>query len=245
LAASSETAAKATPAFEARAITKYFGRTAVLRAVNVSLFPAKSHVIFGGNGAGKSTLLRIAATILAPSSGELFYEGRALESLGDRARSRIGLVSHDSFLYPDLTVRENLAFAARLYGIDETERVPAAIEWAELDWKAGAAARSLSRGMTQRLAIARTLLHQPSLLLLDEPYTGLDTYSADRLTSKLRSLVESGITLLLTTHDIERGCALADHVFVMERGGIVHDEPGPVSTETVRTQLAEARSARF
>lgn len=228
-------------ALEARALTKHFGRRAVLRSLDLALEAGRCHVLFGRNGAGKSTFLRLAATIVSPSSGELLYEGETLERLGNGARARIGLVSHESHLYPDLTVRENLEFAARLYGLGDSAGVSEAIEWAGLDLETHAAVRSLSRGMTQRLAVARTLLHRPRLLLLDEPYTGLDTHSADRLTERLRALAGEGTTLVLATHDLERGAALADRVLVMEAGRVVYDARGPVTADAVQKRLAEAR----
>jgi heme exporter protein A len=224
-------------AFAARKLTKRFGRTTVLKEIDLDLEAGICHALFGRNGAGKSTLLAVAATLLRPSAGELFYDGHPLEELEESVRKRIGLVSHQSFVYPDLTVLENLEFYARVYGVDDG--IEAALAWAELDLRRHSPARSLSRGMLQRLAIARALLHRPRLLLLDEPFTGLDTISVDRLTRLLDEL-KGATTVLLTTHDIELGVALADRILVMEGGRIAFDATGGTAIE-VRRVLIEIR----
>lgn len=225
------------PALEAKRLTKRFGRSAVLREINIALEPNRCHALFGRNGAGKSTFLSIAATLLKPSSGELLYDGESLPELGERVRRRIGLVSHQSFTYPDLSVEENLQFYARLYGI--AGKIDEALAWADLDLRRRSPVRSLSRGMLQRLAIARALLHEPRLLLLDEPYTGLDALSAERLSEKLLDL-KSRTTIVLTTHDIERGVSVADRMLVMEAGRIAFDATGGTAEE-VRRVLLEVR----
>ncbi|HXV62581.1 MAG TPA: ABC transporter ATP-binding protein [Vicinamibacteria bacterium] len=222
------------PAFEARRVTKRFGRLTALREVDLALEPARCHVVFGRNGAGKSTLLGIAATLLKPTSGELFFDGRPLDDLRDAVRHRLGFVSHESLLYPDLTVSENLAFYAKLYGVDAD--VEATLTWADLELRRRTPTRNLSRGMTQRLAIARALLHRPSLLLLDEPFTGLDTVSSDRLSDRIKSL-RRDTTVLLTTHDVDRGVAIADRILLMESGRIATDATGASSAD-VRRLLA-------
>ena len=199
-------------------------------------------MLFGRNGAGKSTFLRVAATLLKPSSGELLYDGVPLSELDPGARSRIGLVSHQSFVYADLTVRENLEFYARLYGASRD--TGALLEWADLALRAGSPARSLSRGMQQRLAIARALVHDPQLVLLDEPFTGLDAPSAERLSellTRLRDTPGRDTTILMATHDIERGVALGDRVLLMDAGRIVFDATGANVSE-VRRLLTEAHT---
>jgi heme exporter protein A len=180
-------------------------------------------VLFGRNGAGKSTLLGIAATLLRPTSGSLFYRGTKYEELGASVRQRIGLVSHQTFIYPDLTVLENLEFYARLYAAEGG--VEEALQWADLDLRRHSPARSLSRGMLQRLAVSRALIHRPDLLLLDEPYTGLDAISSERLSKHLFEL-KPETTILLTTHDIERGVRVADRILIMEAGRITFDATG-------------------
>lgn len=225
------------PAFVARRLTKRFGRASVLKGIDLSLESGRCHVLFGRNGAGKSTLLAIAATLLRPTSGELLYHGTPYEELGETVRRHIGLVSHHSFVYPDLTVSENLEFYRRLYG--SSESVEDALEWADLGLRRHSPARSLSRGMLQRLALARALLHRPKLLLLDEPYTGLDAVSTDRFATRLNEL-KASTTMLLTTHDVERGVADADRILILEAGRIAFDATGGSASE-VRRILLEIR----
>ncbi len=176
---------------------------------------------------------------MKPSSGELLYDGESLTELGERVRHRIGLVSHHSFAYPDLTVEENLRFYARIYGI--SGKIDQALTWADLDLRRRSPVRSLSRGMLQRLAIARALLNEPRLLLLDEPYTGLDALSAERLSDRIVDL-KKGTTIVLATHDIERGVSVADRMLVMEAGRIAFDATGG-TTKEVRRVLLEVREA--
>jgi heme exporter protein A len=225
--------------FAARRVTKLFGRVPVLRELELELEPGRCHVIFGRNGAGKSTLLHVAATLLQPSSGELFYDGRSLSELGSSVRDLIGLVSHHSFVYADLTVRENLEFYGQIYG--RSRGVDELLEWSDLTLRQHSPARSLSRGMQQRLTIARALLHEPKLLLLDEPFTGLDAVSGDRLSDLILETKGRDTTIALATHDIDRGVALADRVLLMEAGRIIFDATGATSEE-VRRLLLEAHT---
>lgn len=218
-------------------MTKQFGRARVLKDVDLELQAGRATVLFGRNGAGKSTLLGVAATLLRPTSGTLFYRGTKYEELGPSVRRRIGLVSHQTFIYPDLTVLENLEFYARLYEAEGD--IEEALLWADLDLRRHSPARSLSRGMHQRLAVARALIHRPDLLLLDEPYTGLDAISSERLSTRLREL-QPETTILLTTHDIERGVAVADRILIMEAGRITFDATGASAAE-VRKLLVEIR----
>jgi len=153
----------------------------------------------------------------------------------------VGLVSHQSFIYPDLTVVENLEFYARLYGLEG--RIEEALEWADLDLRRHSPARSLSRGMLQRLAVSRAILHRPRLLLLDEPYTGLDASSAERLSSRIFEL-KPETTILLTTHDIEKGVAVADRILIMEGGRIAFDATGGTASEVRRVLLEIGEIAR-
>lgn len=223
--------------FAARRVTKLFGRVPVLKELDLELEPGRCHVLFGRNGAGKSTFLRIAATLLRPTSGELFYDGQELQSHGSAIRDRLGFVSHQSFVYAELTVRENLEFYGELYG--RSRDVDELLEWSDLTLRQHSPARSLSRGMQQRLTIARALLHEPKLLLLDEPFTGLDVLSGDKLHALLTDIKGSDTTIALATHDIERGVALADRILLMEAGRIVFDATG-ATVDEVRRLLLEA-----
>jgi heme exporter protein A len=200
--------------------------------------------LFGRNGAGKTTFLQLAATLMKPTEGRLLY-GDGKESSPEETRRGIGLVSHASFLYPDLTVRENLAFYARLYGLTNVSAVvEEAAERADLSARADSPVRSLSRGMHQRLTIARAVLHRPSLLLLDEPYTGLDPVSADRLSGLISQFREQGTAAILTTHDLERGLAAADRVAILESGRLVHEGTSKQDPKTFRQLFADVTTKR-
>ncbi|MFQ5791171.1 MAG: heme ABC exporter ATP-binding protein CcmA [Acidobacteriota bacterium] len=233
------TAAPAPP-FEARSLVKRFGRFTALDRVSLSVGTGEILALFGRNGAGKTTVLHLAATLMKPSEGELFYEGRPASSAPRELRRSVGMVSHASFLYPDLTVRENLEFFSRLYGLrDRGARIKEAIARADLTVRADSPVRSLSRGMHQRLTIARALLHAPLVLLLDEPYTGLDPASAERFTRQLSELRETGTAAILTTHDLERGLEVADRVALLESGRLVYEGPGGQDLEEFRKLFAK------
>jgi len=227
--------------FAARRLTKQFGRIPVLKEIDLELARGRCHVLFGRNGAGKSTLLRVAATLMTPTSGELFYDGKPLDELTSSMRAKIGLVGHQSFIYADLTVRENLEFYKSLYGTSRD--VDELLEWADLALRADSPARGLSRGMQQRLAIARALVHEPKLLLLDEPFTGLDAVASERLDNLLNDIKIKGrnVTVLLATHDIERGVALADRVLLIDGGRIVFDATHTDDTDDTAHLVDELR----
>jgi heme exporter protein A len=201
--------------------------------------------LFGRNGAGKTTFLQLAATLMRPTEGRLLYGEGKESSSPEEIRRGIGLVSHASFLYPDLTVRENLAFYARLYGLTNVSAVvEEAAERADLSARADSPVRSLSRGMHQRLTIARAVLHRPSLLLLDEPYTGLDPVSADRLSGLISQFREQGTAAILTTHDLERGLAAADRVAILESGRLVHEGTSRQDPKTFRKLFSDVTARR-
>ncbi len=213
-------------AIAARGLGKDYGPIAALDDVTLDI-PAGQHVVLlGPNGAGKSTLLRLLATLALPSAGTLTLLGQDA-TRGDRLAllRRLGVVSHQTFLYDHLTALENLVLYARLYGLGHPGRVAAsALEDAGLRGRAADQVRTFSRGMQQRLAIARALLHDPDIVLLDEPFTGLDRASGDALESRLRS--ERGRrTCVLSTHDFDRGLRCADRVVVLAAGRLVADRP--------------------
>jgi heme exporter protein A len=181
--------------------------------------------LLGPNGAGKSTLLAILATLLSPSSGEVRYGGRTAAELGGRLRGSLGFVAHELQLYPELTARENLEFFARLYGaVDPVERASAALLAARLETRADEAVAGFSRGMRQRLALERSLLHDPGLVLLDEPFTGLDDASSGRLQERLRGLRVRGAIVLLATHDLDLVDGLIDRAAIFRDGRLVSYE---------------------
>ena len=208
-------------------LSRRYGGLAALDGLDLLIARGESILLLGPNGAGKSTLLRTLATLLRPSEGRLRLFG-ADPSRSDRAplRRRIGLLSHHTFLYDHLTAEENLDFYARLYGI---RPVPGALRGAlrevALDDRRSELVRTFSRGMQQRLAIARVFLHRPALLLLDEPFTGLDRQGADRLQAMLRDRMSDGATSILATHDFPAALPLATRVVVLDAGRAVADFP--------------------
>jgi heme exporter protein A len=202
-------------------VSRHFGRR---RAVSRMTFRASRGMILGllgPNGAGKSTLLAMLATVLRPSSGTIRY-GMLGSIDGAALRSRIGVLGHDLFLYPELTARENLAFFAGLYGIANTDaRARAALERAGLDTRRDDPVSSFSRGMRQRVALERALIHDPRLALLDEPFTGLDDASTEALLSRLKALRDSGAIVILATHDLDLAEGLLDRALFLRDGRIV------------------------
>jgi heme ABC exporter ATP-binding subunit CcmA len=212
------------PAVEARGLTRRFGRVHALDGVDLTLGAGDCLAIFGPNGAGKTTLLRVLAGLLHPSEGLARIGGIMLPG-GPAARALVGLISHHTMLYPALTARENVEFAARLYGVPEPRAAAeAALEWLKVRDRADAPVRSLSRGLQQRVSIARAFVHEPHIVLLDEPYTGLDPVGASALTDALAGLRAAGAALVLVTHHLDEGLALATHVAVMRRGRLLRYE---------------------
>jgi heme exporter protein A len=214
------------PLLEARGLQRSFGPARVLRGLDLTLRPGEALAIIGPNGAGKTTLLRLLAGLLRPSVGEIRVLGHRLRRGSDGARSAIGLLSHQSLLYDDLTLRENLAFAARLYGLDHPNQVAdAALAAAGLGSRASELPRRLSRGLLQRVAVARTLLHAPRIILLDEPFTALDAPAAERLRSDLRSHLQRDAGVVIVTHQLNDVWDLTSRVAVLIEGRWAVDEP--------------------
>ena len=212
-------------------VTKVFGPTRALSGLTLD-FPARSiTVLRGPNGSGKSTLLQILSTLMQPTNGSVTY-GAATEATGGaQLRARIGVVSHASMLYPDLTPRENLTLRGRLYGVSDLRaRVDEAIATFDVKGFADRPCRTLSRGQLQRASLAAALLPRPRLLLLDEPTTGLDLASVELLCSALeRVRTEQGTIVVLSTHDPAMSDRVADRVVTLERGGVasVEDRSAP------------------
>jgi len=209
---------------ETRALGRCFAGVTALHALDLHVGAGEAVAVFGPNGAGKSTLLRLLATLLRPSAGGLRLFGRPVNDGGAVARRRIGFLSHQSFLYPDLTPTENLDFYARMFGVARAaERVRALIERVGLTGWAHRPVRTLSRGLEQRCALARALVHEPDLLLLDEPFTGLDVDASAMLTDMLRETHAAGTTFLMTTHDMARGFEVSQRAIILNRGRLVWD----------------------
>ena len=207
----------------AQALTKQFGPFRALRGIDLEIKPGEFATIVGPNGAGKTTLLRILATLSRPTDGHVSIAGHALPKGADAARRQIGLLSHQPLLYGDLTAEENLRFFGRMYDVANLEaRIVEQLERVDLLDRKDDRARTFSRGMQQRLAIARALLHDPSVVLLDEPFTGLDPHASDRLEELLHTLNNGQRTVVMTIHDLERGWAMCNRALVLARGKIVY-----------------------
>ncbi len=210
-------------AIEVRGLRRSFGEVTALRGLSFSVAKGTFLAIFGPNGAGKTTLLKILTTLIAPSAGvvEIMGFGRPRDDL--EIRRRVGFLSHVSCLYGDLTVEENLHFYGKLYHLSHRiERVAEVMELFSIEARRGQAVRTLSRGYQQRVALARALLHDPPILLLDEPFTGLDPDSRDRLAELLgRMHRERGKTVVMITHEMHLGHALAQEMMIQHRGRIV------------------------
>lgn len=205
-----------------RDVSRHYGRRRALSHVSLECRSGEVLGLLGPNGAGKSTLLSILATILTPSAGEVRYGPLTAREAGSSLRSSLGFLSHDLHLYPELTARENLEFFARLYGVVSVgERVACALEQAGLASRGDDLVSGFSRGMRQRLALERALIHEPRLLLLDEPFTGLDDASVAALASRLQGLRAAGRIIVVVTHDLDVAERLLDKVAVLKDGRLV------------------------
>jgi heme ABC exporter ATP-binding subunit CcmA len=210
---------------EARGLQRSFGRVRVLQGLDLSLRPGEALAIIGPNGAGKTTLLRMLAGLMRPSAGEVRVLGQPLGPTTHTARRAIGFLSHQSLLYDDLTLLENLTLAARLYLLESPlDRARAALDAAGLADRAGELPRRLSRGLVQRAALARSMLHDPRVVLLDEPFSGLDAAASSRLRGELQGRLSSGAGLVLVTHTLSDTWELASRVAVLSRGRWAADE---------------------
>jgi heme exporter protein A len=195
---------------------------AALDRLDLRVERGEALALFGPNGAGKTTLIRILTQGLRPSSGTVLVDGVVSRADAIELRQRIGLISHQSLLYDQLTAAENLEFFAKLYGVDEPKaRALELLNWTGLAHRAEDPVGTLSRGMRQRVSIARALVHDPPLVFLDEPFTGLDPHAADLLRSALDGLRERGHTILLVTHDLAQGLRLTDRWVLLSRGRLV------------------------
>lgn len=205
----------------------------ILRDINLEIPAGQYIALLGANGAGKSTLLKILSTLITPTSGTLQLFGQSLKSGSVAIRARIGLIGHQSMLYHDLSALENLEFFARLYNVkNPRQRALELLDQLGLKTRAGDAVKSFSRGMAQRVSIARALLHNPDLLLADEPFAGLDAPSTALLEKTLANLHASGKTIILANHDIRQSLHLAQRAVVLARGRKVLDAPAQTLSVT-------------
>lgn len=202
-------------------LTKSFGNRKAVDNVSFEVPRGSFLSIFGPNGAGKTTLLRILSTLSRASSGSAKILGIDIKEEPDKARDNIGFISHNSMLYPDLTAEENLMFVARLYGIENPEaRVLEMLEAVELKHRRLDQVRTFSRGMTQRLSIARALIHDPQVVFLDEPYSGLDPHAVE-IFDELIAKIREGRTFVMVSHDLRKGYEMCSHALVLAKGEVV------------------------
>jgi heme exporter protein A len=229
-----------------RRVRVHFGDQPVLRGVDLEVAAGTRLALLGPNGAGKTTLIRVLGGLLRPSEGDALIGGRSFAADGMSIRRSIGLVGHQSYLYPELTVGENLELYARLYRVRRrAERIRELLERIGLSDRRADRVRSLSRGMTQRLTLARALLHDPAVLLLDEPDAGLDADAFAILEEILLSASARGRTTLLTTHDLDHALRLADRVAILRDGRIVDESStGGLGVAALRERYARATAPR-
>ncbi len=216
----------AAPAVEVKGLSKHFGSATALGGIDLSLPAGEFLTVFGPNGAGKTTFMRIVATLARPSGGVVRIFGQDTHDAPAAVRRRLGLVTHRSLLYGSLSAYENVVFFARMFGVaDAEERARQILVDLGLEHRMDDPVQTYSRGMEQRAAIARALVHGPEVLLLDEPFSGLDPDARARLRALLGGSDRGNRTVILTSHDLGRGAELADRVAILARGRLVYDAP--------------------
>ncbi|TET59784.1 heme ABC exporter ATP-binding protein CcmA [Candidatus Aerophobetes bacterium] len=210
---------------EVKGIGRSFGNIVALEGIDLRVKKGEFLTIIGPNGAGKTTLIKILSTLMKPSSGEGRIAGFDLREEQESLRKNIGMLSHHTFLYENLTAHENLKFYGGLYEVENIEKeIKRVIGEVGLETRLYDTVRTFSRGMKQRLSIARSIIHDPSLLLLDEPYTGLDQWSERRFKNILRRFHEEGKTIIMTTHNLSSSLELGDRVIILSSGKILHEQ---------------------
>jgi heme ABC exporter ATP-binding subunit CcmA len=211
---------------EVKALTKAYGYKPVLRKLDLTVQRGEFVALLGPNGSGKSTLLKLLTGLSRPTGGEITIGGWQMPQEAAAVRAQIGVVGHQALLYEALSARENLRFFARLYNLrDADDRITERIAAVGLARHADQPVRTYSRGMQQRLSIARALLHDPAVLFFDEPYTGLDQDAAALLDELLLSAHQAGRTVVMTTHDLARAAQLCQRVVILSRGVVAYDAP--------------------
>jgi heme exporter protein A len=204
---------------ETRNLSRRYGRQRALAGVSLTCDGGDAIALVGPNGAGKSTLLTLLSTIARPTSGEILFDGEPAARGGMALRRRLGVLAHDVSLYPELSARENLIFFGRLFGVRNVEaRVDAALRLAGLEARGADPVGTFSRGMRQRLAIERALLHDPDVLLFDEPFTGLDEAAAEALIARLTAARDGGCAVIFSSHDFEHAERVATRVAMLDAG---------------------------
>jgi heme exporter protein A len=215
-----------TALIETRSLIKAYDVLVVLRKLDLRIARGEFVALLGPNGSGKSTLLRLLAGLTRPTAGQVLIGGWELPGEAEAVRAQIGMVSHKTLIYENLTARENLRFFARLYNLPVDEaRLDTLLQQVGLHRRGDSLVRTFSRGMQQRLSIARALLHIPDVLLFDEPYTGLDQEASSTLDRLLQQAHADGHTIVMTTHELERAARLASRVLILSRGVVAYDAP--------------------
>ncbi|MCZ6843682.1 MAG: heme ABC exporter ATP-binding protein CcmA [SAR324 cluster bacterium] len=213
------------PLFSVSNLEKRFGHHKILRGVSFDIFAGDFLLLLGSNGAGKSTLLRILSSLMRPSAGELLFDGQSYSAAGARLRGAIGMVAHESQFYGDLTARENLKVFGTMYGVRNLpDKITAALREMNLDSFPDVPVRAFSGGMTKRLALSRLALYRPRVLLMDEPYAGLDQESVLLLDSFLDDFKSSGGTTVMVTHQFTNGVAHCNRLLILHQGGLVYNQ---------------------
>jgi heme ABC exporter ATP-binding subunit CcmA len=209
---------------EIKDLHKRFGRKRILRGLNLEVGKGEFIVLFGPNGAGKTTLIKILSTLSRPTSGEVIINGFHISEDSAEVRGSIGVLSHNPLLYDDLTLKENLTFYSGMYGLKKNnEEIMSLIRDVGLLHRSNDLVGEFSRGMKQRAAVARVILHDPPVLLLDEPYTGLDFKAWDMLNGMLAKFHGNAKTILLITHNVELGHLVGERLAILDRGEIAFD----------------------
>ncbi len=221
---------------QVKKLTKRYGNERALGGVSLELTAGSMTALLGHNGAGKTTLLGIVSTLVRPTDGAVSYRAKGSEVVGEDVRREIGMLAHSSLCYGELTAHENLELVAGLYAVDGSrDAIRAVLDRVGLDSKArDREARTYSRGMLQRLALARALLTRPSLLLLDEPFTGLDRDGAMALGEELGSLRKEGAIVVIVTHDLEAIAGKTNHLAILRRGQLVFEDRGSYTYEQLK-----------
>lgn len=226
---------------EVKNLNKLFGRRQVLKNISFNLKHGDFLTIFGPNGAGKTTLIKILATLVKPTSGEIMLNGQLFGDDTAALRKQIGLISHQPLLYPDLSAYENLEFYGSLYGVANLhERIVELLKKVELSSRRYDLVRTYSKGMQQRLAIARALIHKPRILFLDEPHTGLDPHAVEILDSLIAE-IRADHTFIMITHNLEKGLALSDSIMILKEGEIIyHQQKEKLNNEEFKQMYFQA-----
>ncbi len=205
--------------------SKMYGTVTALKKIDLDIYKGQSIAIFGSNGAGKSTLLKILSMQTHLSSGSLLYNGLNYKKLADEYRANFGVISHQPFVYENLSAIENLVFYGSLYSVPNvTEKAENILKQLDLYKRKDDIIRTYSRGMLQRISIARALIHSPEIIFLDEPYTGLDSLASNKLSNLLKEQLSNNKTVIMVTHDIATGLDLASNVMIMKNGNIIYNK---------------------